>query len=245
MRMGEDLSGSLSGANRIALAPLSAFSTSSYSVAAPTVRVTRPEVVASTSTTTAGGGVTVAPEIRTGACGAEPARRPPDALGIARYVDPAAGAKYDACIAAQQLAREKAFFDAIQSRSAGGADGCGPDVTNVYNSGSQYTGKPLRAAWDACRAAALAAAAVAPAQPVTKTPIAVEQAAPQPSSERTGEAASAPALEQDEASAENPEGTSTTERSLSPFMLIAGGVVAAAAVVLAVVYLGDLVEVQR
>lgn len=106
-----------------------------------------------------------------GACGAEPARKV-DGAGVARFVDAAAGAAWVACEAAKQIAAEKAFYDRIVAKQAGGADGCGPDVSTVYNSGSQYTGPALRAAWAACRAPV---AAPPPAAPQPSSTVAAPQ----------------------------------------------------------------------
>lgn len=100
-----------------------------------------------------------------GPCGAEPARRPSTGIGPALYVDTVAGARYNACLEAAQTAKEKAIYDAIVNRSAGGADGCGPEpaynttsagAKSYVGTGSPYSGAPLGAAWAACRAAAAA-----------------------------------------------------------------------------------------
>jgi len=84
-----------------------------------------------------------------GGC-AEPATYK-NAMGMTRYVDVEAGKRYTQCLQDENEAKEKAYFDLVVARRAGGPDGCGPDVQAIRDSGSAYTGKALRNAWAACR----------------------------------------------------------------------------------------------
>lgn len=141
----------------------------------PKARVARAEAVASaarvtpaTSFASAKGlppaAVAAAPVV---GCGPEPARTKAGAGGTSRYDDPAAGARWQACIAGEERAKEKAFYDRVLAGQAGGSDGCG-DVSAVRDTGSPYTGAALRDAWAACRARVL------PPAPAVAAPVVVQ-----------------------------------------------------------------------
>ncbi len=87
-----------------------------------------------------------------GPCGAEPTRNPHNQR---LFLDVDAGNKWLACMAAIERAKEKAYYDSVVAGAAGGEGGCGPDASTIYNSGSEYTGAALKAAWAACRARTL------------------------------------------------------------------------------------------
>jgi hypothetical protein len=90
-----------------------------------------------------------------GPCGVEPPRTKPGPGGTLRYDDAAAGQRYVDCLAGLERAAEKSVYDAIASGRAGGEGGCGPDPSDVHDSGSEWTGSALRKVWAECRARAL------------------------------------------------------------------------------------------
>lgn len=120
-------------------------------------------------------------------CGAEPARRPADASGVSRFVDPVAGQTYNDCLVAQALAATNAKIAKIDAGQAGGAYGCGlkPPSAVGANGVAVYLGseaeKLVGAAYDRCvqqRAPSGASAPAPSAPPAGSAPLAFYQAPP-------------------------------------------------------------------